>query len=161
VNTLGVRGLSVLLLMVSLSALPACQSVEKARAEATVREYAELLPSVYARSEPGLLAEVATQAEQSRVLMYLLYLKQQGDSLDTRLIDLKVVSTDVMDEKDRALVMTNERWEYRTVDTESGGGQASFTEVEYESVYTLLRDDDAWLVSEVDVREMPSRSEQK
>lgn len=149
------------MLLAGLVLVYGCGSGAEADAEAVVREYAELLPSVYARSEPGLLAGAATEEEQNRVLMYMLYLKQKNESLETRLIDLEIAGSELLEGGTRATVETVEHWQYRSVNPETGEGLTGYTEAEYSSEYTLVLQDGKWLVSEVEVRETPAGSEQK
>lgn len=159
-NTRALRRALALLILLFALGLSACGASARSDAADAVREYADLLPSVYSRGEPGLLAEVATDEEQNRVLMYILYLKQQRENLDTRLVALEVTGTEILDGGERAIVNTEEQWQYRSVDADTGESSAGYTVADYESEYTLILENGAWLVSEVDVRETSAGDEQ-
>lgn len=143
----------LLVLALASGALGGCSS-RAADVRATIEEYNALLPAAYSRSEPELLAGLVSDAEQNRVLMYVLYLRQSGEILDSRLLSLEFTS--ITFEDDRATAKTVESWEYRMLDAESRAAKGDWAPIVYESEYTLERSDDGWVIIGLDVTERPA-----
>lgn len=139
-----------LLLVLSLSA---CGITEESKIRAVVEEYNDLLPAAYMRAQPDLLANVTSDAEQNRVLMYVLYLRKEGEIIESRLKSLDFVEVRVTEGGTRATAQTREVWDYRMLDSETGAPKGGFREIAYESTYELTKEDQGWIVDSLDARE--------
>ncbi len=139
-----------LLLLLSLAA---CGVTEQGKIRAVVEEYNDLLPAAYSRAQPDLLANVASDAEQNRVLMYVLYLRKEGEAIESRLRSLEFVEVRVTEGGAKATAQTREIWDYRMLDSETGASKGGFREIAYESTYELTKGDQGWIVESLDARE--------
>lgn len=145
--------LALALLLAAVTAGCAVSHAEDIRA--TIEEYNELLPAAYLRGQPDLLANVASEAEVNRVLMYVLYLRKQNETIETRLRTLEFDDVTVDDGGDKATALTRETWEYRMLDSDTGSPKGEFITIEYESTYQLSVRDGAWIVESLEAREVP------
>lgn len=144
---------AVLLSLLSLLLLAACGMTEQSKIRAVIEEYNDLLPAAYARAQPDLLANVASEAERNRVLMYVLYLRKEGEAIESRLVSLEFVAVRVTEGGTKATAQTRETWEYRMLDSETGAPKGEFREIAYESTYELTKGEQGWIVESLDARE--------
>lgn len=96
---------------------------------------------------------VATHAfsawAEPRVSAYVEYNRQEGRALDQ--YPALVEYTDVRTEDGTATVTTNETWFYRYIDIQTGDYSSPIYSAQYEGTYTLIREEEGWLVRDVDV----------
>jgi len=114
----------------------------------TVKRYNGLLRRTYLEANISLLGPVATQKQIGKVFPVIQALRTQNSSMITEQISFKV--TQVKTESDRAVVQTEEQWEYWWQDKDTGAVTKKREEVSYRIAYRLVHDGRAWKVDTIE-----------
>jgi len=118
--------------------------IEKLLVQDTVRLYLKAIVEAYTRLDTDLLKKVCTQKEWWKVeaLVGLQGMKHQ--LMDAYLITLKFEDIQLTDKT--ATVRTYEKWKVRYLDMKTNHPLTEFKEVEYNIIYTLLKEGNEWKV---------------
>jgi hypothetical protein len=118
--------------------------IEKLLVQDTVRLYLKAIVEAYTRLDTDLLKKVCTQKEWWKVeaLVGLQGMKHQ--LMDAYLITLKFEDIQLTDKT--ATVRTYEKWKIRYLDMKTNHPLTEFKEVEYNIIYTLLKEGNEWKV---------------
>jgi len=118
--------------------------IEKLLVQDTVRLYLKAIVEAYTRLDTDLLKKVCTQKEWWKVeaLVGLQGMKHQ--LMDAYLITLKFEDIQLTDKT--ATVKTYEKWKIRYLDMKTNHPLTEFKEVEYNIIYTLLKEGNEWKV---------------
>lgn len=116
--------------------------------EAAVRSYLSYITLAYYILDSDVATQTLTPEEEVRVNSYVQLNKEQGRAIDQTLTDFKI--EDVRSQGDTATVTVEEAWEYRYIDFVEKKYSSPKYEVEYQTTYTVTRDDDGlWRVAKV------------
>jgi hypothetical protein len=118
--------------------------IEKLLVQDTVRLYLKAIVEAYTRLDTDLLKKICTQKEWWKVeaLVGLQGMKHQ--LMDAYLITLKFEDIQLTDKT--ATVRTYEKWKIRYLDMKTNHPLTEFKEVEYNIIYTLLKEGNEWKV---------------
>ncbi|MEI8083464.1 MAG: hypothetical protein WCI74_16630 [Actinomycetes bacterium] len=87
-------------------------------------------------------------SEEVRVNSYVMYNFQEGRAIDQRLLVATVKSSE--SQGSTATVAMHEEWVYRYISTQTGKYTTPALNASYETTYTLVRQNDDWVVHSVE-----------
>jgi|GEM_PF-2198392 len=149
-----------------LAVLAGCTSREETVKEA-VNDYNRTLIAVLDSGSVDLLNSVATEKEVRRMELFLTFLNEEKKRLSADLQEIRFLSVNITEnvkpdgpngdapgQLDRkfppeAEVRTEELWNYRYLDPETGAQIEGPFKIKYDAVYRLTKPDDRWIVYEV------------
>lgn len=116
----------------------------------TVKNYNEILMTVYQRQKADLLREVTTEDELERVRLYLTYnYYEKKQALRSHLNNLEVTTVKLKGR--RATVRTKEDWTYRYLDINTQKPTTAEKRARYEVTYSLEKRGKRWLVAKLEL----------
>lgn len=118
--------------------------------ESAVRSYLERISFAYRVLDSSVASSTVTIAESVRVDAYVQLNAMEGRGLDQRVEELAITS--VSREETSAIVTAREEWAYRYFSLETLTYLSEVLTASYETTYTLVLEDGAWLVDRVDAR---------
>jgi hypothetical protein len=120
----------------------------------TILRYNQLLAKGYAEMNMTPLQQVATEQQARKVYNHMSALGEAKIRMESELVDIEFLDTQLLDKGGAAKVKTREKWNYTHVSTdEKMPSQKVVQGLIYTLSYDLVRKDDRWLVSSVSVLE--------
>lgn len=116
--------------------------------EAAVRSYLEWVSFSYRMANSEIPTATMTPSEGVRVDAYIQLNRMEGRGLEQQLTSFEVRSMSV--ETTNAVVAAREDWGYRYFSLEDLGYATEPLQASYETTYTLVREEQGWLVDRVE-----------
>jgi hypothetical protein len=116
--------------------------------ESAVTTYLDWITYAYRIADSDVATAVMTPWEHVRVDSYIELNRQQGRAIDQELLLFEVRSSE--SEDGTATVAVREEWTYRYFSLETGDYISEPLTASYDTTYTVVREDERWLVDSVD-----------
>ena len=117
----------------------------------TVILYDSLLAKGYITQNMSPLLEAATEKRADKAYYHMAALGEGKVKMDMKLNELKFTDVKILS-PDNAEVGTEEKWDYRYINTASGK-QVYENSVDYKLTYRLIKLSGKWLVNDIDVKQ--------
>ena len=128
----------------SLAGIEGMKNAVRGYAQATIDAY---LSDTHIKD----LKEYAVQSVAKKMFVFINSDRDRGVAMDMRLN--RLVFKNISAGEPRNLIDTEEQWDFRYIDIKTLKPVASIKEARYKLRYTIVRDDDKWLISGIEERE--------
>ncbi len=120
-----------------------------------IEKYNDALIKAYKNNSSDLMKDLTTEDELERVRLYMTYnYFEKSRKLNTKLVDLSFKDINVKEEE--ATIETEEEWTYFYTDVETENKLSEKKEIYYRAKYTLIKQDDNWLIDSISIEKTSS-----
>ena len=106
-----------------------------------------------------MMQDIATKKVAQKLYIWIQSWHENGLFMDSKIIKLKFLDVKINDEKAKAI--TEEHWKYKYFDRRINKVVKPETDIFYKVEYSLIKNDDNWLISKIKVLEEKQNQEGK
>lgn len=175
----------LLIVLAIMLLLAGCAVSDTAKIKQTTKKYNDKLATALEQGDIMVLKEYATERQMGKVQVFITQLQQSNQLMKAGLVRIKFTEARKITDQEaaellqrrrerlekekvfvipyevknlpHALVKTEERWLYTTLDSRTGQPVEGSREVSYQVSYLLVMKDNRWLVDNVDPLEVAAK----